>query len=55
MSVLKCTAKAGFLQDEDRYSKYEEDLFPWGDVGGQKRVMAKSEITTRGLLILMST
>lgn len=34
-----------FPSRERSYNKYDEDLFPSGDVGGQKRVMAKTVIT----------
>lgn len=34
-----------FPSRERSYNKYDEDLFPSGDVGGQKRVMAKAVIT----------
>lgn len=34
-----------FPSRERSYNKYDEDLFPSGDVGGQKRVMATTVIT----------
>lgn len=36
-----------FPSRERSYNKYDEDLFPSGDVGGQKRVMARTVITFR--------
>lgn len=55
--MFKHTVRAAEQLPKGRrpYSKYEEDLFPRGDVVGQGRVMAESVITTRGLLLHTST
>lgn len=52
---LSTHCRSKFPSRQRSFKKYGEDLFPWRNVGGQERVMAKSVSTTRGLLFHMST